>query len=50
MVYDLQQIAGRIRELRDILEIPAEDAAKRAGISLEEYLAYRRRTRGGEGE
>ena len=40
MVYDLQQIAGRIRELRDILEIPAEDAAKRAGISLEEYLAY----------
>ncbi|WP_066645252.1 helix-turn-helix domain-containing protein [Christensenella timonensis] len=34
------QIAARIRELRDILEIPQEEVAKKVGISLEEYKKY----------
>ena len=36
----IKQISDRIRELRDILEISAEDVAKDTGISEEEYLAY----------
>lgn len=36
----VRQIAARIRELREILEITQEDAAKNLGISLEEYIRY----------
>ena len=34
------QIAARIRELREILEIPQEEVAEKVGISLEEYKKY----------
>ncbi len=36
----IKQISDRIRELRDILEISAEEVAKNTGISTEEYLSY----------
>lgn len=34
------QIAARIRELREILEIPQEEVARKVGVSLEEYQKY----------
>ena len=37
MTYKLQQIAQRIRELREITGISQEEMARRTGISLEEY-------------
>ena len=36
----IQLIALRIRDLRDIVGLTMEQAAKKAGISLEEYEAY----------
>ena len=36
----IKQISERIRELRGILDISAEDVAGQLGISTEEYLAY----------
>lgn len=36
----IKQIAGRIRELREILEITPEQAAHNVGISFEEYQKY----------
>ncbi len=34
------QIAARIRELREILEIPQEEVANKVGVSLEDYQRY----------
>lgn len=34
------QIASRIRELREILEIPQEEVAHKVGVSLEDYQKY----------
>lgn len=36
----IKQISDRIKELRDILEISAEEVANNTGISTEEYLSY----------
>ncbi len=36
----IKQIAARIKELREILEISAEDAAGSVGVSLDQYKAY----------
>jgi len=36
----IKQIADRIRELRDILEIDVEDISRQIGVSTDEYLAY----------
>lgn len=36
----IKQISDRIRELRDILDLTAEDVAANIGVSTEEYLAY----------
>jgi mannose-6-phosphate isomerase-like protein (cupin superfamily) len=38
----IRQIAARIRELREILDITPEEAAANVGISAEEYLRYER--------
>ena len=40
----ITQIAARIRELREILELSAEDVAKKVGIPLEEYQSYENAT------
>lgn len=37
---ELQQIPKRIRELRDILEIPTTEMAEKLNMSVEEYLKY----------
>jgi quercetin dioxygenase-like cupin family protein/DNA-binding XRE family transcriptional regulator len=37
---NLAQIPGRIKELREILEISAMDMARDIGVSLEAYLKY----------
>ena len=37
----IKQISERIRELRDILDMDAEDVARAIGVSKDEYLAYR---------
>ena len=37
---ELKQIADRVREMREIMEIEAGDIAEKIGVSLEEYLAY----------
>ena len=37
---DLTQIPGRIKELREILEIAAMDMAREIGVSLETYQKY----------
>ncbi|MEA5003515.1 MAG: XRE family transcriptional regulator [Christensenella sp.] len=34
------QIAARIRELREILEIPQEEVARKVGVGLQEYQKY----------
>lgn len=36
----IKQIAGRIRELREILDVAAIDLAKQLNLSLEEYERY----------
>ena len=36
----IKQISDRIRELRDILDLTAEEVASSCGVSQEEYLAY----------
>ena len=36
----IKQISDRIRELRDILDLTAEEVATGCGVSTEEYLAY----------
>lgn len=36
----IKEIAERIKGLREILEISQADIAERAGVSLEEYMAY----------
>ena len=38
MTYKIKQIAGRIRELREITGISVEEMAARTGLSVEEYL------------
>ena len=38
MTYKIKEIAGRIRELREITGLSVEEMAKRTGISVEEYL------------
>ena len=38
MTYKIKEIAGRIRELREITGLTVEDMAKRTGLSVEEYL------------
>jgi len=38
MTYKLRETAARIRELREITGISAEEMAQRTGLSLEEYL------------
>lgn len=38
----IRQIAARMKELREILEISQEDAAKKVGISTQEYADYER--------
>ena len=36
----VKQIAARIRELREILDIPQEEVAKKVEVSLGEYQKY----------
>lgn len=36
----IQEIAQRIKTLREIMEIPAEEMAQAAGVTAEEYLEY----------
>ena len=36
----IKQISDRIRELRDILDLTAEEVSTGCGVSTEEYLAY----------
>lgn len=36
----MQQISARIRELREILELSAEEVAAQGGLKPDEYLAY----------
>ena len=38
MTYKIKEIAGRIRELREITGLSVEEMAKRTGLSVEEYL------------
>ena len=38
MTYKIKEIAGRIRELREIHGITVEDMAQRTGLTVEEYL------------
>ncbi|MCQ2424098.1 MAG: XRE family transcriptional regulator [Clostridia bacterium] len=40
MVPEIKQIADRIRELRDILELTPETVAAEIGVSVETYLRY----------
>lgn len=40
MLPQVKQIADRIRELREILEIPAQDIASHIGVTMEVYQAY----------
>ena len=37
---ELKQIADRVREMREIMEIDASFIADKIGVSLDEYLAY----------
>ena len=36
----VQQIAKRIKELREVLEMSAEDVAMQLGVCIEDYLRY----------
>lgn len=40
MTEQLRMIAERIRSARDVLELSKEEVARRAGMTLEEYLKY----------
>lgn len=40
MVNQMEQIAQRIKELREILEISQKDISQKIGVTLEQYLAY----------
>lgn len=40
MNQQVAQVAERIRELREIVEVSPEEIAEKAGISVEEYLQY----------
>ncbi|MCL2209451.1 MAG: cupin domain-containing protein [Treponema sp.] len=40
MKEDVEEIAARVKELREISEIPAEDLAKELGFAAEEYIAW----------
>ena len=40
MTEDIRQIAERIRELREISGLSAQDMAREVGVSLEEYSEY----------
>lgn len=40
MLPEVEQIAARIRELREILELPADDVAKEIDVTPEVYKAY----------
>ncbi len=40
MDYKIQEVAGRIRELRQISGLSVEEMAKRTDVSVEEYLQY----------
>lgn len=40
MKENIALIAQRIRDLRDILEISAQEMAEATGMSVEEYLSY----------
>ena len=39
MDYKIREVAGRIRELREITGLSVEDMALRTGVSVEEYIA-----------
>ena len=36
----IKQISERIRELRDILDMDADDVARAIGVTKDEYFAY----------
>ena len=38
MTYKIKEIAGRIRELREITGLTVEEMASRTGVSVEEYI------------
>ena len=40
MTYKIREIAGRIRELREVTGISVEEMAQRTGVTVEEYLQY----------
>jgi len=40
MIHQVEQIASRIRELRDILDISPEQIAAEIEVSLNEYISY----------
>ena len=40
MDYKIQEVAGRIRELRQISGYTIEEMAQRTGVSVEEYTQY----------
>jgi len=40
MEEQIRQIAERLKGLRDVMDITAEDAAGACGISTEQYLAF----------
>ena len=44
-MHQIQMMAMRIRDLRDIVGLSQEEAAQKANIPLEEYLAYESGTR-----
>ena len=39
ITYQIKEIAGRIRELRDITGLSVEEMAKRTNLTVEEYIA-----------
>jgi transcriptional regulator with XRE-family HTH domain len=40
MLSEIKEVGKRIRGMRDILDIPAEEMARVTGVSLDEYLCY----------
>lgn len=40
MNYNIKEVAGRIKELRDILEISIEEMAEKTGISVEDFTSF----------
>ena len=37
---EIKQIADRVREMREIMDIGAQEIASKIGVSLDEYLSY----------